>query len=361
MGRRKKKRDPRESGIPRMQLMTSCSPPTPASGHTIYFDAMSDISPTATMPPPIGNEYPYSNTIPDQQSDTTKHPDIPHRENDSIPQEKSKSDVYGVEHPNGSEGWLPTEQQSTRPVAETTVSPDQQQTQTQTQQTPSVDAGPPASYAAPRTSASLARSASKKSAFTSSEGKHIFGSAFVNGAGTTGPFSTVEADEELLNRANEAETNLSPKSKAKIYKSEAQDGKRLSKIIRDEGKLERQALQNTMRELEELQMAQKLAVKNEATAHGIQAKLLAQSKRDEAAFLAAKSRYETTMARLKAEEANVERVRNSAREATERVQDKSAEIDGLRLTFGVDEREREIKLSQLKSEKGATGFWPLRQ
>ena len=266
-------------------MLSSSSPPTPASGHTIYFDAMSDVSPSATMPPPIGNEYPYSNTIPDQQSDTTKHPDIPHQENDSIPQEKSKSDMYGlsVEHPNGSEGWLPTdnvptEQQSARPVAETTVSPDQQQQTQQTQQTPSVDAGPPVSYTAPKTSASLARSASKKSAFTNSEGKQITGSAFVNGAGTTGPFSTVEADEELLNRANEAETNLSPKSKAKIYKSEgelwfhlrefcaqeftqAQDGKRLSKIIRDEGKLERQALQNAIRELEELQMAQKLAVK----------------------------------------------------------------------------------------------------
>lgn len=206
----------------------SSSPPTPASGHTVYFDAMSDISPPATMPPPIGNEYPYNNTIPDQQSDTTKHPDIPHQENHSIPQEKPKSDMYrlSAEHPNGSEGWLPTdnaptEQQSTRPVqvAERTVSPDQQQ---QAQQTPSVDAGPPASYVAPKTSSSLARSASKKSTFTTSEGKHITGSAFVNGAGTTGPLSTVEADEELLNRASEAETNLSPKSKAKIYKIEGE-------------------------------------------------------------------------------------------------------------------------------------------
>jgi hypothetical protein len=203
-------------------MLRSSSPPTPASGHTIYFDAMTDISPSATMPPPIGNEYPYSNTIPDQQSDTTKRPDIPHQENDSISQEKSKSGVY-VEHPNGSEGWLPTdnvptEQQSTR-VAETTISPDQQQ---QTQQTPSVDVGPSASDVAPKTSASLARSTSKKSTFTSSEGKQITGSAFVNGAGTTGPFSTVEADEELLNRASEAETILSPKSKAKIYKSEGE-------------------------------------------------------------------------------------------------------------------------------------------
>jgi len=261
-------------------MLRSSSPPTPASGHTIYFDAMSDISPSATMPPPIGNEYPYSNTIPDQ-TDTTKQPDIPHQENDSIPQEKSKPNIYGlsVEHPNGSEGWLPTEQQPTRPVlvAETIVSPDQQQQTHQTQKTPSVDVGP-ASYVAPRTSASLARSASKKSTLTNSEGKQITGSAFVNGAGTTGPYSTVEADEELFNRASEAETNLSPKAKAKIYKSEgepwfhrrefraqefaqAQDGKRLSKIIKDEGKLERQALQNMMRELEELQMAQKLAVK----------------------------------------------------------------------------------------------------
>jgi len=71
-------------------------------------------------------------------------------------------------------------------------------------------------------SASLARSASRKSTHTASDGRPIPGSAFVNGAGTTGPFSTAEENEELLNRRLEANASLTPKQRSKIAKNEGE-------------------------------------------------------------------------------------------------------------------------------------------
>lgn len=41
-------------------------------------------------------------------------------------------------------------------------------------------------------------------------------------------------------------------------------------------------------------------------------------------------------------------MRNNTKAAAELVQNKTAEIDGLRTTLAVDEREREIRLSDLK-------------
>jgi hypothetical protein len=59
-------------------------------------------------------------------------------------------------------------------------------------------------------------------------------------------------------------------------------------------------------------------------------------------------RHETALAELHAEDGTLEALRNNTKAASELVQNKSAEIDGLRTTLAVDEREREIRLSDLK-------------
>ena len=59
-------------------------------------------------------------------------------------------------------------------------------------------------------------------------------------------------------------------------------------------------------------------------------------------------RHETALAELHAEDDALQTLRNNTKAAAERVQNKTTEIEGLRNTLAVDEREREIRLSDLK-------------
>jgi len=69
-------------------------------------------------------------------------------------------------------------------------------------------------------SASLARSGSRKSTHTTEDGREVPGSAFVSGAGTTGPSASLGPDEEeaLKMRGAEAEGRLTEKQKEKVRK-----------------------------------------------------------------------------------------------------------------------------------------------
>jgi hypothetical protein len=87
------------------------------------------------------------------------------------------------------------------------------------------------------------------------------GSAFVNGPATTGPLSSPSVDSDIHLRAAAAEAALTPKQRSKIAKQEIKEGKRLSKVIKNEGKAEQIALDVAIKELSELQQAQKVAVK----------------------------------------------------------------------------------------------------
>ncbi len=153
----------------------------------------------------------------------------------------------------------------------------------------------------------------------------------------------------------------------------AKDSKRLSKIIKTEGKVEKQALGVAIRELSELQTVQKAAIKVisntiffddssffctqlESQAHTAHARALAALQKAEAAFHAARTKYETAQAQLQAETETLNSSRNNAREATEHMQEKSQEVDGLRTMFGVDEREREVKLVELTPKKSKNGW-----
>jgi uncharacterized protein YhaN len=76
----------------------------------------------------------------------------------------------------------------------------------------------------------------------------------------------------------------------------------------------------------------------------------------EAAYLASRKKYDTLQAQMNADAEALEVARNNAREATERMQEKSKEIEALRLMRGVDEREREVKIDQLTG-KGNRKSW----
>lgn len=51
--------------------------------------------------------------------------------------------------------------------------------------------------------------------------------------------------------------------------------------------------------------------------------------------------------------------RNSAKEATASIQDKSQEVDGLRKLFDVDEKEREVKLVELTGKGSVRSRWSI--
>jgi predicted flap endonuclease-1-like 5' DNA nuclease len=97
---------------------------------------------------------------------------------------------------------------------------------------------------------------------------------------------------------------------------------------------------------------------NEAQVQANLAKLNVALKRAEADFLNAKYRFDTAQAAVNAEVETLEAVRTSAQEATEHLQQKSAEVNALRSTLAVDEREREVKLTQLKGVGARSpSFW----
>ncbi|KAJ7903381.1 hypothetical protein B0H14DRAFT_3421608 [Mycena olivaceomarginata] len=192
-----------------------------------------------------------------------------------------------------------------------------------------------------------APSLTRPSVFTNADGQTIAGSTFINGAGTTGPNATAEHNDSLHQRAASADAVLSEEQKAKIAKNGAKGNKQLAKIIKTEAKVEKKALNLALKELAELQKIQKTAVKHEAKAQSAYTKTLSTFQKHEAAFLAARSKYEASQALLTSNTEALEICRGNAKEATASMQEKSQEVDGLRTMFDVDEKEREVKLVEL--------------
>ena len=158
----------------------------------------------------------------------------------------------------------------------------------------------------------------------------------------------------------------------------AKHDKRISRIIKKEGKAEKDALTIAIDELDDLQRIQKRSIKvcqlsqtiigcayfylslpqSEAQARSNLSALNVQLKKAEADFLNAKNRCDTVQAAVNAEVETLETIRAGAREATEHLQQKSAEVSILRSTLAVDEREREVKLTQLKGAGAKkSSFW----
>ncbi|KAJ3565057.1 hypothetical protein NP233_g7882 [Leucocoprinus birnbaumii] len=193
---------------------------------------------------------------------------------------------------------------------------------------------------------------SRNAFFTNKDGLPLSSGTFINGAGTVGPHASTEAGDYLQQRARDADFSLTQKQKSKIIKAETKDNQRISKIIKKEAKVEKKALDMAIDELEGLQKFQKQA--DEAKAHTNHAKVLSAFKKQETAFLASRSRYESLQGQVNAETERLEAVRVSAKSATDRVAEKTQEVDSLRKMFGIDEREREVKLGELKETKTST-------
>ena len=97
---------------------------------------------------------------------------------------------------------------------------------------------------------------------------------------------------------------------------------------------------------------------NETQVQANLARLNVALKKAETDFLNAKNRCDTAQGAVNAGVKNLETVRTSARDATKHLQKKSAEVNTLRFTLGVDEREREVKLTQLQGERARSpSFW----
>ncbi|KAK7050886.1 hypothetical protein VNI00_004998 [Paramarasmius palmivorus] len=291
--------------------------PTPSSEKSLYFDApianftMQDQD--QPIPKPDGSE---------PVADLTREPTVaggataPLVNGANGDKKASINGVNGVDdiadeagsggeekytaHPNGSEGWLPA----------TDVPPD----------------------------AETSRGDSKVP---------VNGSTFVNGAGTTGPGATAIPDESFQQRVTAADGALTAKQKSKISKQEVKEGKRLSKIIKQEGKVEKQALEVAINELAELQKIQNVKL----NVILLIPKAVQAFQKAETAYLAARTKFETAQALMLAEQDTLDIARNAAVEATTKMQEKSQEVDSLRQTFGVDERERAVKISELTASK----------
>lgn len=94
----------------------------------------------------------------------------------------------------------------------------------------------------------------------------------------------------------------------------------------------------------------------EAKVHTTHSKALSVFQKHEAVYLAARTKYETAQAQLNSEAEALDISRSNAREATERMQEKSQEVDSLRTMFGVDARERAAKLDELNGGKSSSLF-----
>ncbi|KAF7316757.1 DNA binding protein Ncp1 [Mycena chlorophos] len=204
-----------------------------------------------------------------------------------------------------------------------------------------------------------AGSIANRSIFTNADGHTVAGSTFINGAGTTGPHATAEHDPSLHVRAATAESALSDEQKATIAKRESKSNKQLAKIIRSEAKVEKKALSAAVNELAQLQKIQKTAAKREEKAQAAYNKSLSTFQKHEAAFLAARAKFESSQALLNSNTETLEISRNNAKDATANLQDKSTEVDGLRQMYDVDEKEREVKLVELTGKGSTRKRWSM--
>jgi len=217
---------------------------------------------------------------------------------------------------------------------------------------------------------SLSRRASVRSAFTSRTAggggfvpslfesrKAAGGGAFAEGAATTAP-STIEPDisssssphhdASLPSRKAKADGALTERQKSRVWKKEIGQGRRLSKVIREEAKTQSAALSIALTELEHTQRVQRKAVKEEGKQVEVHNRLVSEYQKSERVFLEAQERFEGMKGEVIAQERRLEMVRDGARDATLSLAMKAEEVERLRRTFAVDERERALRLKELK-------------
>ncbi|KAF9790803.1 hypothetical protein BJ322DRAFT_1104453 [Thelephora terrestris] len=212
------------------------------------------------------------------------------------------------------------------------------------------------------------------------------GGAFGTGAVMAAAESEVEDElrSGLLERITIAEGSLTEKQAKRIHKEELAVSKRISKIINSEGKAEGTSLLAAIDELKDIQKMQRVAVKEETSIHASHIKSLQKCHEADVGVITAKAELEKVEAEIAARLAKVQaelnklrvkaqakvdramaeaekaradvRARENHREASRRhseqmtgwVKDKRKEVEVLRGWKAVDDREREVKLNELK-------------
>ncbi|KAJ8486779.1 hypothetical protein ONZ51_g4618 [Trametes cubensis] len=165
----------------------------------------------------------------------------------------------------------------------------------------------------------------------------LTGGSFASGAGTVGPASSAMLDESFDERSRTAEMSMSEKQKMKLTKTQLKEGKKVVKIIKAEGKAEKKALDEAVKELADIQKLQKTAVKEEAKSYSTYAKALREFHKAELEFFAARAKYERAQADLKALEDVREASKQHAQETTEMLQEKNREVEWLRAQKATDD------------------------
>ena len=232
-------------------------PHTPSSDLSVYFDAHQTFidnrdksmdQSSQDFPPPVPMTY----QLVDEPVGMPVEEPAPVKEKWDE-QHIQRQDNQIMQHPSGSEGWLPTEDvppgqmpqpHHHSPVPATNVNGETSISSARIRDRDNLDATiaakssaagtstagatAPAPAPAPvpvpvpapahRRAVSLGRSGSRRSAYATTDGRPIPGSAFVNGAGATGPFATAEEDEAIAARTQEAQANLTPKQRVKVAK-----------------------------------------------------------------------------------------------------------------------------------------------
>ncbi|WVF72200.1 hypothetical protein IAT40_007012 [Kwoniella sp. CBS 6097] len=175
--------------------------------------------------------------------------------------------------------------------------------------------------------------------------------AFGRGAGAsigTQPEEVLGRDDIHM-RAELSERILDDTTLRKLSTMEKKDARRLSKVIKQEGKAEAKAVTGSIKELERLTKLQREAA---ATERKSQLRLSKWTKNEHKArlrFLKEKERYEKVEAELRNAENDYEERRDHAAGLTSQVAEKTQDLDDLRSQKAADDRERAVKLLALKN------------
>jgi len=153
----------------------------------------------------------------------------------------------------------------------------------------------------------------------------------------------------LAERATAAAQTIGTERETALSQAEKKDAKRLSKIIKAEGKSEDKQLKSALKELASLQVAQKKASAAEMAAVHAQSKAAKEEQKASSAYLEAKARLEKAQANLRVCEERLTLTKGNAEKTTALVRRQAEDVDAMRERKATDDREREVKLATLKA------------
>ncbi|ORX39918.1 hypothetical protein BD324DRAFT_607087 [Kockovaella imperatae] len=175
--------------------------------------------------------------------------------------------------------------------------------------------------------------------------------AFGRGAGAsigTQPEEVLGRDD-IHTRAELSERILDDQTLRRLSTMERKDAKRLSRVIKNEGKAEAMAVKGSIKELERLSKLQREAAAAERHSQQRLAKWTTKEHKARLRFLKEKERYERIEGDLRNAENDYEERRDHAAGLTAQVAEKTQELDDLRGQKAADDRERAVKLLALKN------------